>query len=139
VLAEYPELTVELLHARTLLLAKRGSIDQAQITAEQLAALPNAPPAALDCAANAFAQLTKIVGDAPSASSSTQDIHAKQAFFADQAMEMLDRAHAAGAYQKPGAASYLRYSSAYDELRPRPEFQTLLDQVRSGSAAARSE
>jgi hypothetical protein len=120
-----------------LLLAKRGSLDQAQITAEQLAALPNAQPAALDYAAHAFARLAQIVAQTPAASA--QDSNAKKAFFADKAMEMLHRAHAAGAYSKPGAAACLRYSSAYDELRSRPEFQTLLDQVPSGSAAARAE
>jgi tetratricopeptide (TPR) repeat protein len=137
VLGEYPELTIELLQARAYLLAKRGDLDQAQTTVEQLADLPNAQPAALDYAAYAFARLAQIVAQTPAGSA--QDLNAKKAHFADKAMAMLHRAHAAGAYQKPGAASYLRYSSAYDELRSRPDFQTLLDQVPSGSAAARSE
>jgi hypothetical protein len=46
-------------------------------------------------------------------------------------MTLLEQAQAAGVYRLPSAEPYLRYSHAFRDLRPRPEFQQLLNEVAS--------
>lgn len=120
-----PDLAVELLAARAIEQGRNDRFLAAEEAIQRLKDIADDDPQALDIAARAYAELSRLAD--------AQDDEAASRL-ASTALSLLTEAHNQGAYGDAQVLAYFQHCAAFDGLRSDDRFQAFIRQVESQSA-----